>query len=88
MIDDLLKNYREQIDTLDAELLYMLHRRFELVKQVGLTKKEHKIQPLQTWRWNSVLTEKIKIWEDLWLSKEFIEDIWNRIHEEALDIEK
>jgi hypothetical protein len=25
---------------------------------------------------------------EYWLKKEFVEDIWNRIHKEALDIEK
>jgi chorismate mutase len=32
--NELLKNYREQIDTLDKELIYLLFRRFEIVKQV------------------------------------------------------
>jgi chorismate mutase len=33
-LDELLKNYREQIDTLDNEIIYLLSRRFALVKQI------------------------------------------------------
>jgi chorismate mutase len=32
--NELLTNYRDQIDTLDKELLYLLSRRFEIVKQI------------------------------------------------------
>ena len=86
--EELLKNYREQIDTLDKELLYLLSRRFEIVKQVWITKKENNIQILQSDRWNNLLTENIEVWKELWLTKEVVEDIWNRIHTESLEIEK
>ncbi|MDF1682574.1 MAG: chorismate mutase [Patescibacteria group bacterium] len=31
---ELLKIYRDQIDSLDKEMIYLLFRRFELVKQI------------------------------------------------------
>jgi chorismate mutase len=85
---ELLKNYREQINTLDKELLYLFHRRFEIVKQIWILKKENSIETLQPDRWKKLLTENILVWEELWLNKEFVEDIWLRIHKESLDIEK
>jgi len=85
---ELLKNFREQIDTLDREILYLLFRRFTLVDEIGKIKKEIWMKPLQNDRWNEVLSDKIEVWKEYWLKKEFIEDIWNRIHKEALDIEK
>jgi len=33
-LDDLLKNYREQIDTIDIEIIYLLSRRFALVEEI------------------------------------------------------
>jgi chorismate mutase len=86
--DNLLINYRSQIDTLDKELLELLSRRFEIVKQVWIYKKQNNIKPLQTNRWNELLKEKIEVWEFLWLKEVFIVDIWNRIHKEALKIEE
>jgi len=85
---ELLKNFREQIDTLDAEILYLLFRRFTIVDEIWKIKKQENIPALQEDRWNEVLNEKIEIWNEFWLKKEFIEDIWNRIHEYALEIEK
>lgn len=85
---ELLKNYRQQIDTLDKELLYLLSRRFEIVNQVWILKKEQNIAPLQNDRWNKLLSQNIEVGEELWIKKEFIEDVWNRIHKEALEIEK
>ena len=84
----LLKNYREQIDTLDKELLYLFHRRFEIVNQIWIMKKENNIEAIQPDRWKKLLTENILTWEDLWIDKDFIEDIWSRIHKESLKIEE
>ena len=85
---ELLKNFREQIDTLDAEILYLLFRRFTIVWEIWKIKKQENITPLQKDRWKQVLDEKIEIWDEFWLQKEFVVDIWNRIHKEALEIEK
>jgi chorismate mutase len=35
-MEDILKALRNQIDTIDEEIIYLLSRRFELVKQVAL----------------------------------------------------
>jgi chorismate mutase len=58
------------------------------VNEIWKIKKDNWMQILQSDRWNKVLLEKIEIWEELWVKKEFIEDIWNRIHKESLEIEK
>lgn len=84
----LLENYRQQIDSLDKELLYLLSRRFEIVKQIWIIKKEEWIKPLQKDRWKKLLTENTKVWNELWLNEDLVIDIWNRIHTESLEIEK
>jgi len=33
-LDKLLENFREQIDTIDNEIIYLLSRRFALVEQI------------------------------------------------------
>jgi chorismate mutase len=58
---ELLKIYRDQIDTLDKEMIYLLSRRFALVKQIGLVKKENNMKPLQEDRWKEVLNSNIEI---------------------------
>lgn len=85
---DLLKNYRAQIDTLDKEIIYLLSRRFTIVNEVWILKKENNIPALQESRWNELLSENIEVWKELWVSESFIIDVWERIHKEALNIEK
>jgi len=86
--NELLKNYREQIDTLDKEVLYLFSRRFEIVKQIGLLKKENSIPALQQNRWEDLLNDNIEVWKELLLEEDFIKDIWERIHKQSLKIEK
>jgi len=84
---ELLKNFREQIDSLDREILYLLFRRFTIVDEIWKLKKKNNIPALQEERWKELLNEKINIWKEYWLGKDFIIDIWNRIHKESLKIE-
>ncbi len=84
----LLTNLREQVDTLDSEILYLLFRRSQIVNEILKIKKQKKLPALQEDIWKQVLDEKIEIWKEFWLKKEFVEDIWNRINKETLKIEK
>lgn len=85
---ELLWIYREQINTLDNELIYLLFRRFEIVKQIWIIKKQDWIAPLDNDRWNKLLNENLEVSREFWLRDELIVDIWNRIHSESLEIEK
>jgi len=87
-LDTVLINYRDQIDTIDHEMIYLLSRRFELVRQIWNIKKELWENPLQPKRWQEVLDKLFLEADDRWIDRDFIEKIWNTIHEEALKIEK
>lgn len=83
----MLQKYREEIDKIDSELIKLFASRFEVVKQIWEYKKLNNIQPLDESRWQQVLESKKKLAKEFWLDEEFIVDIWNRIHTEALKIE-
>ena len=85
---ELLANYRAQIDSLDKEIIYLLSRRFTIVKEVWKLKKENNIDPLQTDRWNKLLSENIEVAKELEVSEDLVRGIWERIHKESLEIEK
>lgn len=88
-IDELLKHYRDWIDALDREVVYLLSRRFDYVKEIGKIKKENWIEnPLDDSRWIKVLENIKKEAKDKWVSPDFIENVWNEIHKEALKLEK
>lgn len=86
--EELLQHYRDQIDTIDLEMIYLLSRRFEIVKQIGLLKKEDNKSPLQTWRWQELMKLLKEEARERGVNEEFIEKIWNEIHTESLRLEK
>jgi len=83
-----LISLRERIDQLDEQLLSLLNQRLQVVKQVGQLKKAQGIPPLQLGRWQQVLSNLLKKAEGSSLSDQFVKDIWNRIHAEALYLEE
>lgn len=82
-----LDDLRKKLDQIDSELIVLLKERFDTVKQVGEYKKIHNMQSLQPVRWEKVLQSRTQLWEKHGISKELIEDIWNRIHDYALELE-
>lgn len=85
---EILQTYRDQIDTIDSEVIYLLSRRFEIVKQIWILKKELDLAPLQPERWQEVLNNLKEDAKEHWVNENLIEDIWNRIHKESLNLEK
>jgi len=85
---ELLENYREQINTLDKELIYLFFRRFEIVKEIWKIKKDEWVKPLDNNRWNKLLEDNLEVSREFGLEDDFILDIWNRIHSQSLKIEE
>jgi len=83
-----LTQFREQIDTIDAEIIHLLSQRFDVIKEVWVYKKQNNILPLQPGRWQEVLESKKQLAREYGMNEEFVVDVWNRIHEYALEIEK
>ena len=84
----MLEFYRKQIDEIDAQIIDLLAKRFEVVKKVGEYKKERNIPPLQPERWQQVLQTRKNLAKEKWLNPELIGQIWDLIHQEALRLEK
>lgn len=79
---------RKDIDELDRELLKILKRRFKVVQKVWKLKKEYNIKPLDEARWQEVIKNIRNKAEDEKINPDFIEDLWNLIHKEALKLEE
>jgi len=85
--DDKLADLRRQIDALDDELLQLLARRMNKVREVGRYKKARGLPPLDQQRWQTVLEMRLAGAGALQLSQEFITKLYQLIHEYALEIE-
>ncbi|MFA6930114.1 MAG: chorismate mutase [Lentisphaeria bacterium] len=79
-----LNRLRQKIDRLDRKLLENLAARMDLVEQIGMLKKAEKMPVIQQTRWEHVLNLVREFAREHGLSKQFLEDIFNRIHQEAI----
>ena len=86
-MNDKLENWRKQIDALDEELLQILGKRINIVKEIGRYKKSNGIAPLDKKRWQTVLKSQLSRKELLNLSQDFIKKLYGLIHEYSLKIE-
>ena len=86
-MDKLLENWRKQIDKLDEELVNILAKRINIVREIGKYKKAHGLAPLDQKRWQEILRVKLSKTHSLNISEKFIEKLYNLIHEHSLEIE-
>lgn len=82
-----LDELRAKIDSLDDELLAVLQRRMNVVAQIGKHKKENNIRILQANRWDEILQHTLAKGAEKGLSAEFIEKLFQAIHQEAIDLQ-
>lgn len=82
-----LENWRKQIDALDEELLNVIAKRMDIVREIGLYKREYSIKPLDENRWQALLRARLLRAEACGLSKHFIQKLFEIIHTYALKIE-
>jgi len=78
---------RQQIDRADKKILITLKQRLQIVRKVGVWKKQNDIPVLDRKRWQIVLKSKIRLGKKLGLNGMFIKKIYEQIHQEALKIE-
>jgi chorismate mutase len=79
-----LEKFRQQINHLDDELMFILSQRMKVAEKIATYKKDNNITILQTKRWNEILDRACKKGEKLGLSKEFITKYFDAVHLESI----
>ena len=83
MEKELLQQFRDQVKTIDLEIIYLLSRRFENVKQIWALKKELDLEVHQEDIWNNLLVDILEESKERFLDEDFVKNIWNLIHAES-----
>lgn len=84
----MLEELRQKIDKIDDELVALMAKRFAVVKQIGDIKKQNNLSVLDKNRFLKVLENVKKKAEKYNISKDFIEKIYNEIHNYSCELEK
>ncbi|NOZ47074.1 MAG: 3-deoxy-7-phosphoheptulonate synthase [Chlorobi bacterium] len=79
-----LVQYREQIDSLDAQIIELLAQRMNIVEQIGKYKSQNNVAILQLKRWENILSTRIKHGLKLNLPKQFVKKLLQLIHKESI----
>ncbi|MDE5418210.1 bifunctional 3-deoxy-7-phosphoheptulonate synthase/chorismate mutase type II [Labilibaculum sp. DW002] len=87
-IDDLgenqLEQYRNQIDSVDAQLIELLAQRMNIVEEIGEYKSQKNMTILQLERWEKVREKGVELGKSLGLSEKFTTQLLRMIHKEAI----
>ncbi len=80
-----LDRYRTDINELDNDLLQLINKRMDIVRQIGEFKKRENITILQTKRWEEIVKKFVKEGEKLGLSNLFINKLLTAVHDESIN---
>ncbi len=79
-----IEKYREQIDSIDTQLIELLAQRMKIVEQIGVYKKNKDVTILQLSRWEKIINSRIKFGIKQGLSKNFIKRLMQLVHKESI----
>jgi chorismate mutase len=80
-----IKELRLEVDHIDEHILKLLGTRMKVAKKMGKLKSRHNISTLQPRRWQEVLESRVAAGKDEHLSEEFVFQLFQSIHEEAIN---
>ena len=76
---------REQIDSLDNEILQLLSERMGVAENIGRIKRDNGVRILQSVRWESIAERTLARSATLGLSLEFLQTLLDAIHIESIN---
>lgn len=79
-----LEAWRRQINSLDSQMLQLLAERQRISTQIGQYKHEHHLCILQPERYRALMQAREREGLALGLDKQYIHDLFSRIHEESV----
>jgi len=83
-----LEESRRGIDSIDEELINILGKRMDIVRQIGEYKKANNTSVFQKSRWEEIVGQRLKMGESLDLSPDFIQKVLKAIHDESINIQE
>ena len=78
---------RLQMDSLDEQLIELLHARMDLARDIGRFKLEHGMTILQLERWHEVLKTRSAWGNNLKLGPEFTSKLLEQLHKESIRVQ-
>lgn len=78
---------RESIDLIDTQIIELLSSRMSVVEKIGEIKKQNNLPALDPVRKQEMLSSRIEQGKRCGISSEYIEKIFELIHNESLSVQ-
>jgi chorismate mutase len=82
-----LHKLRRDIDDIDDQLIQILCRRIQIVREIGKLKKQHQITVLQSERSRFLFSDRMSKAKTMNMNVDFFKDLLKTIHNEAIQIQ-
>lgn len=86
--DQELRLLREQIDHIDNQILQLLAARFEVAQQIAHIKARENLAVFQPKRWEALLNQRLTAANELGLSTDFVQHLYQTIHAESVRVQE
>ena len=80
-----IRELRHEVDTIDEHLIRLLGKRMEIAGKMGALKRKNNISILQPNRWEEIIESRRSIGRENGLSGDFVFQLFQLIHEEAIE---
>jgi len=86
-VQNALESFRNQIDSIDSQILELLAQRMETTRKIGAYKRHRNVAAFQLKRWKNIIRSRMETGSSLGLSKEFVKKMLQSVHKESIRIQ-
>ncbi|MCX5684891.1 MAG: chorismate mutase, partial [Planctomycetota bacterium] len=83
-----MQKLRHTVDEIDDNLVDFLAQRMEVARAMGDLKRRYQISTLQPARWKEILATRLAAARKKGLSEDFVSQVYQIIHEEAIQVQE
>ena len=80
----MLESLREQIDSIDKQIIELLAQRMSAVGEIGEYKSKNKVTIFQLRRWEKIISSRVEQGAKLGLSEGFVKELLQLVHKESI----
>jgi len=85
---ELLQGLRNQINTIDEELVYLLYRRFEMVREISMIPTWKNLGANKESRKQELLDIMLEEAKDKWMDLDFVKELHELVYAQGIKIQK
>lgn len=82
--NQLLNDFRDQIDSIDYQLLELLAKRMHIVENIGKYKQKNNISIFQLKRWIGIIESRIEFGKQFEMHEPFVKKMLQLVHRESI----